>query len=233
MFVMNCTVDKEEVLRYKTANKRKQNRTGRKPARGGEGRGREGKGGEGREGREGGEGGGKGRREGKGGKGREGRGGRREEGGREGRGGEGGGGREEGKGIEFRIGVGNARIGQRSRELYSANGSVILRCVKTKSPRLQKSAPPLMGHLVSMRRADPRPASLARAKDSGDIRHLASRQAAWELGAMPHFRRRREGATIPGASGPCDLPRRREGATIPGVSGLAGGCYHPRRFRSL
>ncbi|KAF4094518.1 hypothetical protein G5714_024584 [Onychostoma macrolepis] len=104
MFVMNCTVDKEEVLRYKTANKRKQNRH-RKKAR-------------------------------------------------------------------------------------------------------------------QMRRADPRPASLARAKDSGDIRHLASRQAAWELGAMPHFRRRREGATIPGVSGPCDLPRRREGATIPGARSL-------------
>lgn len=26
MFVMNCAVDKEEVLRYQTANKRKQNR---------------------------------------------------------------------------------------------------------------------------------------------------------------------------------------------------------------
>lgn len=32
MFVMNCTVDKEEVLRYQTANKRKQNRR-RKKAR--------------------------------------------------------------------------------------------------------------------------------------------------------------------------------------------------------
>ncbi|KAL0169748.1 hypothetical protein M9458_034344, partial [Cirrhinus mrigala] len=32
MFVMNCTVNKEEVLRYKTANKRKQNRH-RKKAR--------------------------------------------------------------------------------------------------------------------------------------------------------------------------------------------------------
>lgn len=32
MFVMNCTVDKDEVLRYQTANKRKQNRR-RKKAR--------------------------------------------------------------------------------------------------------------------------------------------------------------------------------------------------------
>lgn len=32
MFVMNCTVNKEEVLRYKTASKRKQNRC-RKKAR--------------------------------------------------------------------------------------------------------------------------------------------------------------------------------------------------------